>query len=86
MLGVVPLASYTICVSVATSLMMITLGVQEATCGIIGNCIGAHNVPLAKRFFSVITKFTMATILIMSTIIFFARQQIVAFYTADEEV
>ena len=65
---------------------MVTLGIQEATCGIIGNCIGAHNVPLAKRFFGVITKFTMATILLMSLTILFAREQIVAFYTADEAV
>ena len=53
---------------------MISLGIQEATCGIIGNCIGAHNVPLAKRFFSVITKFTMATIMVLSLFILLGRE------------
>ena len=67
-------------------LIMMTLGIQEATCGIIGNCIGANNVPLAKRFFGIITKFTMSTILVMSLIIFFARESIIAFYTTDEAV
>ena len=63
-----------------------TIGIQAATCSIIGNCIGAHNVMLAKRFFRIITKFTMATILTMSMIIFFAREQIVAVYTTEEAV
>ena len=85
-IGVVPLASYTICINVSISLMMITMGIQEAAAGIFGNCIGANNTPLAERFFSVITKFTMATILSVSTIVYLTRRQIVALYTADEEV
>ena len=85
-LGVTSLASMTVINSVGATLFMVPLGIQEATCGIIGNCIGANNVPLAKRFFSVITRFTMATILILSITTFFAREQIIAFYTEDAEV
>ena len=76
----------TVCASVAASLFMIPLGIQEATCGIIGNCIGANNVPLAKRFFGLITKFTMAIILLICLTTYLARSQIVAFYTDQKDV
>ena len=65
---------------------MFPLGIQEGTCGIIGNCIGSNNVPLAKRFFDMITKFTLAVVVILCLMTYLARSNIVAFFTEDEDV
>ena len=63
-----------------------SFGVQEATCAIIGNCIGSNNVPLAKRFFSLITKVTVSLVIIIALSILLLRQAILDFYTDDIEV
>ena len=65
---------------------MTPLGIQEASCGIIGNCIGANNVDLASRFFYLITKVNFFIVLILSLTVLFGRYQIVAFFTEDEDV
>ena len=67
-------------------LYMTPLGIQEATCALIGNCIGANNVPLAQRFFSLIFKINGLTVIILSLLILFARKQIAQFYTGNAEV
>ena len=85
-LGVTELASQTLCINVTAMLFMVPLGIQEATCGLVGNCIGANNVPLAKRFFRIITKFTITIVTAMCLMTYFARYQIVAFYTEEESV
>ena len=72
--------------NMAATLFMVPLGIQEATCGIIGNCIGANNVPLAKRFFNMINVFTFICIAIMCITVGLARHQIAAIFTEDEEV
>ena len=64
-------------------MFMIPVGIQEASCGIIGNCIGANNVPLAKRFFWMVCKINLVAIVITSSIICFGRHAIIAFYTDD---
>ena len=70
--------------SLGGTLITIPLGIQEATSGIIGNCIGSNNVPLAKRFFSLITKVNSVLLVVICTLLFSFRSQIVYFYTADE--
>ena len=82
-LGVLPLASQTIFVQVCSTLFQIPVGIQEATCGIIGNCIGANNVPLAKRFFKLITTFSVVIIILMSIIVICTHTQIIEIFTDD---
>ena len=65
---------------------MVPLGVQEATSGIIGNCIGANNVPLARRFFRLITCVTEIMILSLSAMTFCFRRQITSWFTDDPEL
>ena len=62
-IGVTELASQTILISILATMFMMPLGISEASGGLIGNCIGSGNVDLARRFFSIINKFT--TILII---------------------
>ena len=63
---------------------MIPLGIQEAICGIVGNCIGANNVPLAKRFFSLTFWATLVIVLLISMATILARHKILELYTNDE--
>ena len=72
--------------SLGGTLITIPLGIQEATSGIIGNCIGSNNVPLAKRFFSLIMKVNSVLLVVICTLLFSFRSQIAYFYTADEQV
>ena len=85
-MGVVEQASFTMLTTIGAILFMAPLGIQEATCAIIGNCIGANNVPLAKRFFRLICKVNLAVVISLSLLVATARHQIVAFYTNDEAV
>jgi len=56
-LGVLELAALSICLNVHSLLYRVPLGITEATSALLGNSIGANNVPLAKRFASVNFKF-----------------------------
>ena len=38
------------------------IGYSDAVCAIIGNCIGANNVHLAKRFFGMMTTINVMTL------------------------
>ena len=71
---------------VTATLFMLPLGIQEGTCGIIGNCIGSNNVPLANRFFNMITKFVFIVVTLLCVMTYLARAHIVTFYTDAPEV
>ena len=60
-LGVLELSSQTVAIQVMILVCMLHLSVSEAVCALIGNCIGANNVPLAKRFF----KLTMTAMIVL---------------------
>lgn len=85
-IGVMQLASMSIMVSLGTMLNLIAIGFQETTAAIIGNCIGAQNVPLAKRFFWLICKLAAATIIGLALMVVFLREPITTLYTSDPEV
>ena len=85
-LGVLDLAAQTIFIQVCATLFMVALGIQEATCGIMGNCIGANNVPLAKRFFTLIATFSMAIIISLSVTVLCLRIPIIEIFTHDEDL
>ena len=86
MLGVNELASQIIVITVSALLFMIPLGIQEASSSIIGNCIGANNVPLAKRFFAIINKLTLGIVCVICLGIGLFRNQIVTLFVTDEVV
>ena len=85
-LGVAELAAATIMHSMYTTLIMIPLGVQEATSALIGNCIGANNVTLAKRFNRMNSLFAVVVVVSMALFVGFARNEIPTWFTTDEEV
>ena len=67
-------------------LFMLMLGVQDGACILIGNCVGANNIPLAKRFYYFIAKIAIGVIFTMMLTICLLRKQIVSLYTSDQEV
>ena len=64
----------------------VPLGYQEATCAIIGNCIGGYNVSLAKRFFKLTALVALASILTLQMVILLIRDDIARFYTSDPAI
>ena len=67
------LAVQTIVTSGLAILFEVPSGISEATSSIIGNCIGANNVPLAKRFFRMTSKITLIVMSTLAAVIFIAR-------------
>ena len=79
-------AIQTIVTSGCAILFEVPLGYQEATCAVIGNCIGAGNVPLARRFMRLTTWVTLGTIFTLQLMIFFGKDAIAKFYSNDPKV
>ena len=72
-LGVLQLASLTICLNMHALLFRVPLGITEATGALLGNSVGANNVPLAKRFASIIFRAAFTTILVLSSLVILGR-------------
>ena len=85
-IGVLELASLTICLNVHGLLMRIPLGITEATGALLGNSIGANNVPLAERFFRLIFSISFVTMLLIGAVIVLARSQIVKLFSSEEDL
>ena len=64
---------------------MISLGIQQGTSALIGNCIGANNVPLAKRFYHLIAKITTLVVIMLSLLTLIERP-IILYLTSSEKV
>ena len=79
-------AIQTIVTSGCAILFEVPLGYQEATCAVIGNCIGAGNVPLARRFMRLTTWVTLGTVFTLQLMIFFGKDAIAKFYSNDPKV
>ena len=63
----------------------IPLSYQEATAAIIGNCIGANNVPLAIRFYKLSSWITAITVVLLQLVILFGRNAIATYFLASKE-
>ena len=86
-LGVKELATMTICVAMHISFWKLPLGLSEATCSLIGNCIGASNPNLAKRFLGLILSISTLILLTFSAIFILYRFEIVALMSnGDKEI
>ena len=59
------------------------LGYSDAVCAVIGNCIGANNVPLGKRFFGMITTINVMTVIVMTMTTYVFRDKITAIFAED---
>jgi Na+-driven multidrug efflux pump len=57
----------------AATMFMVPLGLQEATCSLIGNAIGANHVQLAKRICKVTFMISFAVIVSVSLSVFIGR-------------
>ena len=85
-LGVMELAAQTICFNVSPILFMIPVAMSSATCALMGNSIGANNIPLAQRFLALTWKITLLVVVILALTVIFTRRFIVSAYTQDEEL
>ena len=83
-LGVIELASLTICLNLHSMLFRIPLGITEATSALLGNSIGANNVVLAKRFASLIIKFGAFVVNLLGAVLIVARSPITDLFATEE--
>ena len=71
--------------SVYALIFEIPLSYQEATAAIMGNCIGANNVPLAIRFYKLSSWITAISIMVIQLMILFGRNAFVSYYLVSDE-
>ena len=86
LIGVEEQASWTIVSIICSVLFEFPLAVSEVTSSLVGNCIGAGNVDLAKRFFRITMLIGAIAVLSIITLICLARHYIVGICTTIEEV
>ena len=82
-IGVRELAVMTIVNSVNYFLFQVALGLQEAASSLIGNCIGAGNVVLAKRFYRLMLKSSLIIAAVNSALLFFLRKPIINMFSDE---
>ena len=80
-IGPVEAASMTLITAYFPLPLMFAFGICEGTISLIGNSIGANNIPLAKRFYYLIGKISFAMILAQCMITLICRNQIVSAFT-----
>ena len=85
-LGVKEAAAQTIITNAVSCFFEVPNGASEATCALIGNCIGAGNVELARRFFSLTNTIAVSIVICFSLIVFFGRNLIASLFTSNIEV
>ena len=73
-LGVIEQAVFVITFNVIAQLFMFPMGIQEASCALIGNEIGANNPKLAKKYCRVITLIAVFMQILIGLLIGFSRQ------------
>ena len=73
-----------ITIQVAAFINMLSLGVQEAACVLVGNQIGANNVPLAKYYARMTFAQSMAFASVTSTLIFAFRDDLCRIFSDGE--
>ena len=85
-IGVSELAAQTIITTLSAIIIQVPVGLAEGVCAVSGNCIGAGNVALAKRFVSLIAKVAVGIILAISSLLYLLSDGIAGIFTHEEEV
>lgn len=65
---------------------MVPFGAQSAACALMGEKIGANQVPMAKKYFTVIAILTLVLMLCVQIAILTFRSEIIDNLTANREV
>ena len=65
---------------------MLARALQEVSCALIGNSIGANDVPLARRFFKHIGGTNLLLTVLISIVILIYRHSLTAIFSDDELV
>ena len=81
--GTTEQAAYIITVACSSVFFEVPLGTAEASCALIGNCIGAGNVPLARRFYKLTAIVAMCEAITLAILTFFGRRAIAEFYSTN---
>ena len=83
-IGIKEQAAMVIMFQVVSETYMINMGLQEASAALIGNQIGAVNVPLAKRYHKVIFCLCLTSGIIISILLFKYNTVLIKLFTEDQ--
>ena len=83
-LGVIDLAAMALCLNVHALLFRVPLGFSEAAGALIGNSIGANNVPLAKRFATLIFIIALLVMPLLALLTITGRATIVHWFSNEQ--
>ena len=86
MLGTTEMASMTIVVTAYGIYYEISVGTAEASCALIGYCIGSGDVELARRYFKMTAIIACCEAVVISMLLLFASHTLAAFYSTNEDV
>ena len=70
---------------ISAVLHKLSMGITEATCVLVGNQIGADNVPLAKHYTRLTFTQSMICAAIISTLLFIFKVEICTIFTSGQE-
>ena len=65
---------------------MVPFGIATAACTLIGAAIGSQNVPLAKRWYRLISAYTLFYGLGLTIVLLIFKKQVATIFTDDLEV
>ena len=84
--GVAHQAAFVILQSIASQIFMVPFGLSTTACTLIGANIGQQDVPMAKRWFKLITAYTLVYGLFLTFVLLAYKVQIASIFTDDQEV
>ena len=86
LISVTDQAVNTILLNLIAIMFMVPMGIQSASCAIIGEQIGANRVRQAKEYFRVMVFASLGMLLIIQVLFITAKDPIIRCFTRDEDV
>ena len=83
LISVTDQAVNTIMLMIISIMFMVPMGVQSASCAIIGEQIGAGRVALAKEYFRLMSLICLVMLLVVQMLFYFFREPIIRSFTTD---
>ena len=85
-LGVVEQASCILIMQICALSYQVAIGLEQASCTLIGRQIGKGDVPKAKQFYKTFQRITAAMVATTSLLVYFFKEKIVSLFTGDQSV
>ena len=79
--GVDDQAAFVVLTTITSFIFMVPLGLSISACSLIGNAIGKQDVPLAKRWFKLISAYNLVYCLVLTVTLIVFKVQVASLFT-----